>query len=103
MLGRLRMSIDDAIQEYERLSRTIFAKAFIGDKLLQGARVKMTGARYDSSVLEEAFKDFIGRKLGDQNALFVEEGDSCKVYVATVFPIFALSMQTQMLPSGADS
>jgi hypothetical protein len=81
MLGRLQMSIDECIKEYESLSRTIFAKYFVGDGVMQKGRILATGARFDSSILENAFKKFIGDRLGDPNARLLHEEGSCKVYV----------------------
>jgi len=48
---------------------------------MQAKRVTATGARYDSSILENAFKEFIARKIGDQDAKLLNEEGNCKVYV----------------------
>lgn len=84
MLGRLEMTVDECITEYETLSRTIFAKYKFGDKLMQGGRLEATGARYDSSILENAFKEFVGKKLGTKDAKLLNEQGSCKVCVMAV-------------------
>ncbi|KAF8238015.1 FabD/lysophospholipase-like protein [Tricholoma matsutake] len=84
MLGHLEMTVDECITEYETLSRTIFAKYKFGDKLMQGGRLEATGARYDSSILENAFKEFVGKKLGTKDAKLLNEQGSCKVCVMAV-------------------
>ena len=83
MLGRLRMSVEDCIIEYENLARKIFER--YSNSIINGAvqlkRVKFTGARHDSSILEDAFKEFVGNWVADKdrNAKLLEDGGPCKV------------------------
>ncbi|KAF8237995.1 FabD/lysophospholipase-like protein [Tricholoma matsutake] len=81
MLGHLEMTVDECITEYETLSHTTFAKYKFGDKLMQGGRLEATGAHYDSSILENAFKEFVGKKLGTKDIKLLNEQGSCKVCV----------------------
>ncbi|KAG9768788.1 hypothetical protein KCU88_g7080, partial [Aureobasidium melanogenum] len=53
MLGRLRMSVDECIQEYERLSKAVF-----------GQRKKGSPEIFSATALEEAIQSVIRRKLG---------------------------------------
>ncbi|KAL2415078.1 hypothetical protein ABEF94_008442 [Exophiala dermatitidis] len=53
MLGRLRMSVDECIHEYERLSKAVF-----------GQRKKGSPEIFSATALEEAIQSVIRRKLG---------------------------------------
>ncbi|TFK32671.1 acyl transferase/acyl hydrolase/lysophospholipase [Crucibulum laeve] len=81
MLGRLKLSVDECIKDYETLSRTIFKDY---GKIDKGIRVHKTGARYDSSILENAFREYIGQRTGNQNEKLLNEEGSCKVFVMAV-------------------
>ncbi|CAE6482651.1 unnamed protein product, partial [Rhizoctonia solani] len=78
MLGRLRMSIDDAIRSYTQLTRSVFSErklTFTGE----------TGA-FKATVLERELKAMVCRAVGDEDAKMMEnqqpdEGVRCKVVV----------------------
>ncbi|QRW22931.1 tRNA uridine 5-carboxymethylaminomethyl modification enzyme GidA [Rhizoctonia solani] len=77
MLGRLHMSIDDAIKSYLHLMRTVFSERKFTMK-------RDTGA-FKSTVLERELKELVNRMAGDPNATLMGsargEGLQCKVIV----------------------
>jgi patatin-like phospholipase/acyl hydrolase len=79
MLGRLRMSVDECIDTYIKLSRDIFAheKSFKGVQRLAG------GAVYSSSKMEAKIKAIIESKTGDANAKMKDplKKECCKTFV----------------------
>ncbi|KAF5360636.1 hypothetical protein D9756_004637 [Leucocoprinus leucothites] len=78
MLGRLRMTIDQCIKAYERLSTQIFG-ASMARKVED---VIHTGARYSASALENAVKEIVKQYTGDEEALMRDTSESpCKVFV----------------------
>ena len=76
MLGRLRMSVDECIDAYTRLSSTVFVKI----KHRISIRGNIQG-RFDGNALEKVVTDEL-RKCGlSENTLLKEpaESDGCKV------------------------
>lgn len=73
MLGRLRMSVDNAIHAYARLSKTVFSE------------VKRSGdGKYKATKLEAAVKEIVEQYTGDPEAEILESGNSddfCRTYV----------------------
>lgn len=71
MLGRLGMSIDEAISAYEALTQTVFAhpKSTTGE------------GKFSAKKLEDAVKSVIKSKLGDTDAKLLDP-DVCKTYVS---------------------
>ena len=75
MLGRLHMSVDEAIETYQHLVKEVFAKP----KLMTSGNEK-----FSASNLEKVLKEIIKSKLGDENTkLMVSDNDqtTCKMYV----------------------
>ncbi|CAE6400703.1 unnamed protein product, partial [Rhizoctonia solani] len=77
MLGRLHMSIDDAIKSYLHLMRTVFSERKFTMKWDTGA--------FKSTVLERELKDLINRMAGDPNTTLMQSAGGgevqCKVIV----------------------
>lgn len=78
MLGRLRLSVKECIEEYRKLSPLIFIK--------RGHRVTPRGSiqgRFDHEAFERAIREMLVRYGFSEDALFKdEEADPpCKVYV----------------------
>jgi hypothetical protein len=74
MLGRLRMSVTEAIKRYGTLSDRIFSDA----KLVGG------DAKFKASKLEEVIKEIVEEKTGRPDELMMDtrpEGEACKTYV----------------------
>ena len=75
MLGRLRMTVDEAIEAYESLSKAIF-----GSK-----RSRFHDGKYSSKTFESVIKSVVAAKLGNENAKMREEKEpTCKSFVCTV-------------------
>ena len=78
MLGRLRMSVAEAIECYGTLAERVFSTTKrIGD------------GRFKASKLEEVIKEIVREKLGDPDARMLDarpESDGCKTYVVPNCP-----------------
>ena len=79
MIGRLRMSIDEAIKYYDSLTKRVFSegKKTIGD------------GKFKATVLEDVIKEIVETKTGDADSHMMDthsEGNVCKTYV-TASPI----------------
>ncbi|CAE6475491.1 unnamed protein product [Rhizoctonia solani] len=76
MLGRLRMSIDDAITSYLQLMKSVFSD--------RKYTIKGDTGAFKSTVLEKELKAIIHREVGNENEMMMEGKDSedtCKVVV----------------------
>jgi hypothetical protein len=70
MLGRLRMNIQDCIDEYEKVMGKVFLKK----------RSLITNDEYyDEKPLENVIKDLVARVLGDPEAKLMDESNPCKM------------------------
>ena len=73
MLGRLRMSVGDAIKCYNDLSETVFSDTKLGGD-----------GKYKATTLENVIKDIVKEKAGDPEAPLFDDGSRgrvCKTYV----------------------
>lgn len=77
------MSVDECIEKYEALSSKIFAKSWLFKAEM--VRLGIKGARYDSNIVEAAFKELVEEKLGDKNAPLLDEEARCKVCVIGLY------------------
>ncbi|KAI9665063.1 MAG: hypothetical protein M1821_006511 [Bathelium mastoideum] len=74
LLGRLRMSIDEAIESYDKFSRSIFGK-----------KQRLRDGKYSAKTFETIIKSVVASKLGDESATMREPIEhSCKSFVCTV-------------------
>lgn len=73
LLGRLRMSVDDAIQAYLTLS----SKALSGTKWFETQN-------YRTSKLEEVLREIICMRTGNGDYRMVSARSKCKVYVTLI-------------------
>ncbi|CAE6463254.1 unnamed protein product [Rhizoctonia solani] len=78
MLGRLHMTIDEAIISYSRLMRTVFSERKLATRGDSGA--------YKATVLEQELKGIIRRSTGNEEVTMVESDPSdsdvrCKVVI----------------------
>ena len=76
MLGRLRMSVDECIEAYLKLSKEIFDEA----RRLGGS------AQYAASAMEEKMKDIIRSKTGDEDTKMRDplKKECCKTFVVAI-------------------
>jgi hypothetical protein len=90
MLGRLRMSVADCLQEYENLSHQIFGKPRWFSQRNLGF---VPWSKYDAKAMEKVFQDVTRRRcersaLGPNQfspPLFPTMELTCSVFVALVF------------------
>jgi calcium-independent phospholipase A2-gamma len=71
MLGRMRMSIEDCITEYQRLGSIVFGKQRHGEYM------------FDEKVLVRETKAVVLKYLGNEDAPLLDplEEDACKTWV----------------------
>ncbi|KAJ5689918.1 hypothetical protein N7462_004310 [Penicillium macrosclerotiorum] len=81
MLGRLKMSIKDCIDEYNKVMDQVFPPT---DKYTKNIKLFKNGEYYDSSNLEKIIQDLIKRKLGDADASLLDESNPCKIFLMAV-------------------
>ena len=78
MLGRMKMSVDDCIEAYTKLSDQVFRKTHFSPFRLTG---KVRG-RFDSKALENAVKEYLREcSLSEDCLLQHVDPGSCKVFV----------------------
>ncbi len=78
MLGRLRMSVDECIGAYTKLSDSVFRRTSILPVKVDGG-VK---ARFSTKALEQVVKQLIKSREGTEDALLREadlDSDMCRV------------------------
>ncbi|KAF7551887.1 hypothetical protein G7Z17_g4703 [Cylindrodendrum hubeiense] len=81
MLGRLKMSVSDCIEEYQKLSSAVFTKT--RHRLSLSGKVQ---GRFDHEALEKSMKSLLQR-LGFSEDELMKEGDGaprCKTFVCTM-------------------
>ena len=80
MLGRLRMSVDDAIKCYEDLSQKIFSDMkWLGD------------GKYKATRLQNVVQDIVKEKVGDKEAPLFDDGSRGRVCKTCVYKSTASS------------
>lgn len=69
LLGRLRLTVPDAIEKYQRLSRKVY-----GDR---------PGVQFDETKLEKEFREIVEEALQQHNPTFIDTttGTGCKTYI----------------------
>lgn len=75
MLGRLRMTVEDAIEAYQQLAGKVFSD------------VKRTTSdgKFKATELEKAFKGIVKSRTGDEGTRLLDDSMTCKVYVSLPF------------------
>jgi len=81
MLGRLHMTVDEAIEAYLSLSKEVFAPKHKFNKLASLANAMKLKGLCSSAALEAAVKAQVEDKLGEgeKESLLLEELPSCHV------------------------
>ena len=79
MLGRLHMTIDECLQEYERTGEAVFGKNISSSKLGKLFKGASGSAFYDISILQDSIKEVVSSCGLDVEQSFKEENTSCKV------------------------
>ncbi|CZR57037.1 uncharacterized protein PAC_06926 [Phialocephala subalpina] len=79
MLGRLKMSIKECIDNYNEVMVKVFPK------VVSGAWNAGGGSRYEASKLEKAIREVVKKQLGNEEALLFDSSDNpCKIFVMAV-------------------
>jgi hypothetical protein len=76
MLGRLQMSVTEAITHYGTLAQSVFSDA----RLIGG------DGKFKASKLEEVIKEIVEKKAGHPDELMMDprlEGEACKTYAVS--------------------
>lgn len=74
MLGRLKMSIKECIDNYNEVMVKVFPK------VVSGAWNAGGGSRYEASKLEKAIREVVKKQLGNEEALLFDSSDNpCKM------------------------
>ncbi|KAK5048282.1 hypothetical protein LTR84_005952 [Exophiala bonariae] len=86
MLGRLRMSVSEAIAEYLELSKIVFAPKHRYNVFARLRNTATARGRCDSKVLEEQVQKVVGKYLGEgkEQSLLLEEDPSCRSFVCAL-------------------
>ncbi|KIJ39617.1 hypothetical protein M422DRAFT_174944, partial [Sphaerobolus stellatus SS14] len=73
MLGRLRMSINDAIDCYDRITKTVFKATLVG-----------RDGKFKHKVLEKVIKDVVKNQVGtDEERMLDTRHNACKIFVCS--------------------
>lgn len=81
MLGRLQMTIDECLLEYERTGEAVFGKSISSSKLGKLFKGASGSAFYDIKKLQEQIRNVVLSRGLDVGQSFTEENPACKVYV----------------------
>jgi patatin-like phospholipase/acyl hydrolase len=85
MLGRLHMSIDDCLAQYEKTSSAVFGNAVSQNKLGKIFSKMANGSFYDVGVLEEEIRKVLKEQGRDPGEMFREGDPKCRVQVPHFF------------------
>jgi hypothetical protein len=86
MLGRLRMTVQDCIDAYIRLSSVVFQRQHMSCITLSG-KIK---ARYSSEVLKNAIKEVVKAQGLEEDALLKDHDTSSSACKVSVYQICLL-------------
>ncbi|KII83594.1 hypothetical protein PLICRDRAFT_444669 [Plicaturopsis crispa FD-325 SS-3] len=75
LLGRLRLTVDKAIEEYVKLTQTVFSET----KQWSRSRTK-----YSANKLQNSMKDIINSSSGDAEMRMLNDSNGCKIFVCAV-------------------
>ncbi|KAL5590523.1 hypothetical protein FOBRF1_014080 [Fusarium oxysporum] len=83
MLGRLRLSIDECLLQYEKTGKAVFDKPISQNKLGKMFKQATSSALYDINKLQEEIRILLASCNMEPDSQFVEDGrgNSCKVMV----------------------
>lgn len=75
MLGRLRMSVDECIHEYEKFMNQVFTNTW-----REAAENLVNVTKYNTSKLENVLRGVIKERTKNEDEPLLDEGNECKVY-----------------------
>jgi len=77
MLGRLRMSVSDAIKHYDTVTMRVFS-----------TETKFVDDTFKASTLEAVIKDIVEGETGDRESYMLDTfSRACKTYVSCSYPV----------------
>jgi patatin-like phospholipase/acyl hydrolase len=79
MLGRLHMTIDECLREYEKTGEAVFGKNISSSKLGKMLKAGSGSAFYDINILQERIRKVVSSRGFDAEQSFKEENTTCKV------------------------
>lgn len=85
MLGRLKMTVQECLDEYKDLMGDVFGSSWLEDYISKPARYIKDKDFHSAAKFEEVIKKLLRKRLPGKNpedALLMDESqDTCKVYV----------------------
>ncbi|KAJ6011672.1 hypothetical protein N7451_003084 [Penicillium sp. IBT 35674x] len=89
MLGRLKMTVQECLDEYSALMKEVFGSGWFHDYVTKPTRYATTGAFYSAETLEKVIKALLRKKLpaGEDadNALLLDDKENpCKIFLMAV-------------------
>ncbi|KAE8402715.1 acyl transferase/acyl hydrolase/lysophospholipase [Aspergillus pseudonomiae] len=102
MLGRLRMSVDECIHEYEKFMNQVFTNTW-----REAAENLVNVTKYNTSKLENVLRGVIKERTKNEDEPLLDEGNECKVFVLSIdetavnnkSPVFLRSYTNTQQPS----
>jgi hypothetical protein len=82
MLGRLHMSVDEALNNFATLAGTVFKKRGVLPRITM-----LSSSRYSTNVLNAAIKKVLKISGIPDNALFADPDDYCRTLVGNIFSL----------------
>jgi hypothetical protein len=84
MLGRLKMTVQECLDEYSALMNEVFGSGWFHDHVTKPARYAATGAFYSAETLEKVIKALLRKRLpvgedADNALLLDDKENSCKM------------------------
>ncbi|GAB1202606.1 hypothetical protein APSETT445_001225 [Aspergillus pseudonomiae] len=101
-LGRLRMSVDECIHEYEKFMNQVFTNTW-----REAAENLVNVTKYNTSKLENVLRGVIKERTKNEDEPLLDEGNECKVFVLSIdetavnnkSPVFLRSYTNTQQPS----
>ncbi|BCR87184.1 uncharacterized protein ACHE_31171S [Aspergillus chevalieri] len=87
MLGRLKMTVQECLDEYSALMEQVFGSGWLNDYGGKQVRYIATGDFHSAAKFEEVTKGLLRRRLRvekPEDALLLDEKDSCKIFLMAV-------------------
>jgi patatin-like phospholipase/acyl hydrolase len=79
MLGRLELTIDECIEEYETTGKAVFSRKLSSTKFGKVLKGASGSAFYDIGSLQNRVRDLLQDKKLDRETAFLETDPKCKV------------------------
>ena len=94
MLGKMGMTVDDCITQYQKLSKVVFGKKHFGGRITHG----LAPARYSGKRLRNCVRELLRHRHLDEDLPMANQDDKVAWYVPTT-PIYVLHDNSTSVPS----